>query len=55
MDAPKPVPESKPDSARGLRPLVARLAIAWLAIVLALGLWQAYGAWLFGSGADHAL
>ena len=42
---------------------VARVAIAWLATVLAVGLWQAYGTWLsgngyfgnglFGSGAGH--
>jgi hypothetical protein len=31
-----------------------RFAIAWLAAVLAVGLWQAYGTWLFSAGADHA-
>jgi hypothetical protein len=30
------------------------LAIAWLATVLAIGLWQAYGTWLFAVAADHA-
>jgi hypothetical protein len=32
---------------------VVRVAVAWLAAVLAVGLWQGYGVWLF-SGADHA-
>jgi hypothetical protein len=30
-----------------------RLAIVWLAAVLAWGLWQAYGAWLFIAGPGH--
>jgi hypothetical protein len=29
------------------------VAAAWLSVVLAIGLWQSYGAWLFG-GASHA-
>jgi hypothetical protein len=29
--------------------LSARLAVAGLAILIALGLWQAYGEWLFGT------
>jgi len=32
------------------RPLVVRLVLTWLFIVLAIGLWQAYGMWLL-SGA----
>jgi hypothetical protein len=46
--------ELKPVSSRGVRPLVVRLVVAWLAAVLALGLWQAYGAWLLSGGAGHA-
>lgn len=52
------------DAERRSRRLL-RVAIAWLATVLAIGLWQAYGAWLFanesfeakwfGSGAGHGL
>jgi hypothetical protein len=48
MDA----PEQKSDSSR-VRPLVVRLAILWLAAVLAVGLWQAYGEWLLSGGASH--
>jgi len=32
---------------------VARIVAAWLAVLLALGLWQGYGMWLFGIGASH--
>jgi len=45
--------ERKPGSSRGVRPLAVRLVVAWLAVVLAVGLWQAYGAWLLGNGAGH--
>ena len=41
----------KPGSSCGVRPLVVRLWAAWLAAVLALGLWQGYGAWLLSGGA----
>jgi cytochrome c-type biogenesis protein CcmH/NrfG len=51
MDA----PELKPVSSRGVSPRVVRLVVAWLAAVLALGLWQAYGAWLLSSVAGHVL
>jgi len=46
--------EQKPDSSSGVRPLVVRLVAAWLAGVLAIGLWQAYGAWLLSGGPGHA-
>jgi hypothetical protein len=36
MDAPPQVSRS------------VRLVTAWLAVLLALGLWQGYGVWLFG-------
>lgn len=32
------------------KPLIARLVTAWLLIVLMIGLWQGYGAWLLGGG-----
>jgi hypothetical protein len=34
-------------------PRVVRTAVVGLAIVLAVGLWQAYGAWLFSTAASH--
>ena len=43
--------ELKPGSPRGVRPLAVRLWVTWLAALLALGLWQGYGAWLLGGGA----
>ena len=37
-------------STRGfMRPLTTRILEAWLAVVLAAGLWQGYGAWWMGS------
>jgi hypothetical protein len=42
--------ELKSVSSHGVRPLVVRLMVTWLAAVLALGLWQAYGAWLLSGG-----
>ena len=44
--------EKKPRSDRFMRPLVVRLVTVWLAVVLLMGLWQGYGAWLLGG--DHA-
>jgi hypothetical protein len=35
------------------RPRVIRAAVVGLAIVLAWGLWQAYGVWLFSAAASH--
>lgn len=35
--------------ARSKKPLVVRLVAGWLAILLVSGLWQGYGAWLFGA------
>jgi len=32
-------------------PLAVPLVIAWLAVVLAVGLWQGYGRWLLNGGA----
>jgi hypothetical protein len=49
MDAQQP----KPGASHAARPRVVRLVVAWLVIVLAIGLWQGYGAWLL-SGGDHA-
>lgn len=35
------------------RPLFSRIVTAWLAFVLAAGLWQGYGEWLLkGGGGD---
>ena len=44
MDAREP----KPRSDRFSRPLIIRLTGACLALVLLIGLWQGYGAWLLG-------
>ena len=33
------------------RTLVVRLGLTWLAIVLAVGVWQGYGPWLLSGGA----
>ncbi|HEY6126117.1 MAG TPA: hypothetical protein VIV63_15805 [Steroidobacteraceae bacterium] len=44
MDAPEP----------NCRPLFRRLSLAWLAVLIALGLWQGYGTWLLGGGASRA-
>jgi cytochrome c-type biogenesis protein CcmH/NrfG len=46
--------ELKPVSSQGVRPRVVRLVVTWLAAVLALGLWQAYGAWLLSGGPGDA-
>ena len=51
MDASSLKPERERVSA-GRR--VVRWAIVWLATVLAVGLWQAYGVWLFAGGVEHA-
>ena len=37
------------------RPRLVRAAVVVLALVLAAGLWQAYGAWLFSTAASHVL
>ena len=52
MDASPLKPEREPGSSRKTR--VVRVAIVWLATVLAVGLWQAYGEWLFAGGLEHA-
>jgi hypothetical protein len=36
------------------RPLT-RLVVAWLAAVLAIGLWQGYGGWLLTGGIGDAI
>jgi hypothetical protein len=41
----------KPEVRRRARPQIARFVAVWLAIVLAIGLWQGYGRWLL-SGVD---
>jgi len=51
MDA----PEQKPGSSRGVSQTVIRFVVTWLVAVLALGLWQAYGAWLLSSGGGDVL
>jgi len=43
--------ELKPGSSHGVRPLAVRLVVAWLFVVLAIGLWQGYGRWLLNDGA----
>jgi hypothetical protein len=43
----------KPGSPHVTRPLVVRLIVAWLAIVLGIGLWQGYGVWLLGCGVGN--
>ena len=61
MDAPELKQESKQEDSRQepkpagspSPPRYVRLAIVWLAAVLAWGLWQAYGAWLFSDGPGH--
>jgi hypothetical protein len=61
MDAPELESALKPLSPgpvrSRLRPLrrarVVRVAVVGLAIVLALGLWQAYGVWLFSAASSH--
>ncbi len=45
--------ELKPGSSRGVRPRVVRLLVAWLAVLLAVGLWQAYGVWLSSGAWAH--
>jgi hypothetical protein len=45
--------QSKLDASRDRRPWVVRLVVAWLAIVLATGLWQGYGRWLLSSGGGN--
>ncbi|HEV7608835.1 MAG TPA: hypothetical protein VGO61_15945 [Steroidobacteraceae bacterium] len=39
--------------AGGLAARAAWLAGMWLSILLAFGLWQGYGKWLFASGGAH--
>jgi len=51
MDAPSKT-EELTRSRRSQR--LERIAIACLATVLAIGLWQSYGAWLFSGRAEHA-
>ena len=54
MDAQEPELELKRDTrSPDVRPIVFRWVVAWLAIVLAVGLWQGYGQWLLGGGGAH--
>ena len=61
MDAPELDSASKPVSPDRVSvrkrppswPRGVRVAVAGLAVVLALGLWQAYGVWLFSTAASH--
>jgi hypothetical protein len=43
--------ELKPGSSQSMRPLAVRLGVAWLSVLLAIGLWQGYGPWLLSGGA----
>jgi hypothetical protein len=43
MDAPAPI----------YRPLIHRICVAWLAGLVALGLWQGYAKWLLSGGVAH--
>lgn len=43
----------KPEVTRAARPLVVRLAIAWLSLLLATGLWQGFGEWLLSEAGSH--
>jgi hypothetical protein len=45
--------ELKPEVTHATRPLVVRLAAAWLALLLAVGLWQGFGAWLLSGAGGH--
>ncbi len=56
MDAPKLKQESRHElkpACSPTRPRYVRVAVVCLAAVLAWGLWQAYGAWLFSDGPGH--
>ena len=59
MDAPELKSVLKPVAPKlaspHLRPRLVRAALVGLAIVLAVGLWQAYGVWLFSTAASHVL
>jgi hypothetical protein len=48
MDAQEPEPSSERITRRTTQPIFVRCVAAWLAVVLVLGLWQGYGAWLLG-------
>jgi len=43
--------ELKPGSSHGVQPQAVRLVVAWLSVLLAIGLWQGYGQWLLNGGA----
>jgi len=61
MDAPEPGSALKPVSPEPVRtrvrpqlpPRLVRAVVVGLAVVLALGLWQAYGVWLFSAASSH--
>lgn len=58
MDAQRPIPKFRPKFrpkvSQVARTLVVRLGLAWLTIVLAIGVWQGYGPWLLGGGGGDA-
>jgi len=35
------------------KPLIVRLVTVWLAVLLVVGLWQGYGAWLLSGNHAH--
>lgn len=45
--------ELNPEVSRAPRALVDRLAAVWLALLLAVGLWQGYGGWLLSKAGGH--
>jgi hypothetical protein len=45
--------ELKPEVTRTTRVAVVRLAAAWLALLLAIALWQGYGEWLLSGAGGH--
>ena len=49
MDAQQPMFKARFKNPAFMRALVVRVIEAWLALVLAIGLWQGYGAWLVNS------
>jgi hypothetical protein len=53
MDAPEAKSVVEPVPPGPVPPYLVRIVVAGLAIVLAWGLWQAYGEWLFSPAASH--
>jgi len=45
-------PKAKPKARQAPQTILVRLGLAWLAIVLAAGVWQGYGSLLSGGGGN---